>query len=243
MIGCWCIGQPRDGEALDPAIEDCNWDPELWILPERPSQIRLGFFWYIAKRGREQLEHESAWSCVVRLDNAEHQGVPLPSDFAPEVAAVLEADAKDQGAVSADLSGSVCRQYSNDASQPGAPDQDIPPDADHAAPEEPLQEPAPERDTTSGGDATDAPRRCLCPPEDWRANRERALANNCPYWIQHVADAASVLLRHAYELSIGAECRFAGYRSQTGSPEPTEETDLTECIVKFEWLFGAPARS
>ena len=66
---------------------------------------------------------------------------------------------------------------------------------------------------------------------------------NCPYWIQHVADAASVLLRHAYELSIGAECRFAGYRSQTGSPEPTEETDLTECIVKFEWLFGASARS
>ena len=106
MIGCWCIGQPRDEEELDPAIEDCNWDPDLWILPQWPSQIRLGFFWFIiAKRGRERLEHESAWSCVVRLDKAENQGVPLPSDFAPEVAAVLEADAKDQGAVSVDRTG------------------------------------------------------------------------------------------------------------------------------------------
>ena len=41
----------RDEEDLDPAIEDCNWDPDLSSLPQWPSQIRLGFFWFIAKRG------------------------------------------------------------------------------------------------------------------------------------------------------------------------------------------------
>ena len=75
--------------------------PDLWTLPQRPGHIRLAFLWFIAKRGREAVEHESAWSCVMRLDKAEEQGVPLPSDFAPQVAAVLEADAKDEGALPA----------------------------------------------------------------------------------------------------------------------------------------------
>ena len=129
------------------------------------------------------------------------------------------------------------------ASQLGAPIQTSASDADGATPEEALRELAPDSDTRSIDKQGDAHERCLCPPEDWLANRERALANGCPAWIQHVADAASVLLCHAYELSRGVECRFAGYQSQTGNPEPKEDTDLTECVIKFDWLFGAPGCS
>ena len=67
----------------------------------------------------------------------------------------------------------------------------------------------------------------------------RALANNCPARIQHIADAASIRLLHAYELSSGVECRFVGYQSETGDPEPNEDTDLTECVVKFDWFVDA----
>ena len=100
VVGCMCIGQPRDEEEPIPQLDACIGNPDLWTLPQRPDRIRLAFVWYIAKRGWEALEHESAWSCVVRLDNAEKRGVPLPSDFAPEVAVVIEADAKDKGSFS-----------------------------------------------------------------------------------------------------------------------------------------------
>ena len=115
-------------------------------------------------------------------------------------------------------------------------------DGDAAAPQEAPEELAPESDAGSGGQEGKALRaawQCRCPRGDWRTNRERALANNCPAWMQHVADAASVLLRHSYELSSGIECRFAGYQSQTGNLEPTEDTELTECVVKFDWLVEA----
>ena len=95
VVGCMCIGLPRDEEEPIPQLDACIGNPDLWTLPQRPDRIRLAFVWYIAKRGWEALEHESAWSCVVRLDNAEKRGV------APEVAAVIEADAKDKGALPA----------------------------------------------------------------------------------------------------------------------------------------------
>ena len=101
VVGCMCIGQPRDEEEPIPQLDACIGNPDLWTLPQRPDRIRLAFVWYIAKRGWEALEHESAWSCVVRLCDAERRGVPLPSDFAPDVAAVIEADAKDKGALPA----------------------------------------------------------------------------------------------------------------------------------------------
>ena len=111
VIGCMCEGQPRNEEEPIPQYEDIRRHPDLWTLPQWPSQIRLAFLWFIAKRGRETVEHESAWSCVVRLDLAEQRGVPLPSDFAPQVAAVLEADAKDKGGLPADrlyLASQLC---------------------------------------------------------------------------------------------------------------------------------------
>ena len=100
VVGCSCIGQPRDEEEPVPQLDECIRDPDLWALPQRPDRIRLAFLWYIAKRGKEAWGHKLAWSCVVRLDNAEKRGVPLPSDFAPEVAVVIEADAKDKGSLS-----------------------------------------------------------------------------------------------------------------------------------------------
>ena len=77
-------------------------------------------------------------------------------------------------------------------------------DADEAAPQEAREELAPESDAGSGGQEGKALRaawQCLCPRGDWRTNRERALANKCPAWIQHVADAAPVLLCHLYEIA------------------------------------------
>ena len=81
-----------------PQVDECIRDPDLWALPQRPDRIRLAFLWYIFKRGQEDLGHELAWSCVVRLDHAEERGVPLPADFAPDVAAAMEAGAKEKGA-------------------------------------------------------------------------------------------------------------------------------------------------
>ena len=100
VVGSMCIRQPCDEEEPIPQLDACIGNPDLWTLPQRPDRIRLAFVWYIAKRGWEALEHESAWSCVVALDDAERKGVPLPSDFAPEVAVVIEADAKDKGSFS-----------------------------------------------------------------------------------------------------------------------------------------------
>ena len=101
-------------------------------------------------------------------------------------------------------------------------------DAGETAPKVLTEEAVPERDPTAGEQEGKPARwgwQCLCPRGDWQTNRERALANNCPAWIQHVADAASVLLLHSYELSGGIECRFAGYQSHAGNPKPTEDTD------------------
>ena len=98
VVGCACIGQPRDEEEPVPQVDECIRDPDLWVLPQRPDRIRLAFLWYIFKRGQEDWRHELAWSCVVRLDNAEERGVPLPADFAPDVAAAMEAGAEEKGA-------------------------------------------------------------------------------------------------------------------------------------------------
>ena len=111
VIGCMCMGQPLDEEEPIPQLEGCKRHPDLWTLPQRPSHIGLAFAWFIAKRGRETVEYEAAWSCVVHLHHAEQRGVPLPSDFAPQVAAVLEADAKSKGALPADrlrLASQLC---------------------------------------------------------------------------------------------------------------------------------------
>ena len=74
---------------------------------------------------------------------------------------------------------------------------------------------------------------CLSPRVDGRANRERAAANDCPCWIQYVADAAAALLRHSYELSSATECRFVEYRGRSDGRAMREEDVSSEDVVVF----------
>ena len=103
-------------------------------------------------------------------------------------------------------------------------------------------EAAPQSSATSSGGQQGGAWQCLCPRGDWRANWERAWANDCPFWIQHVADAAATLLRHSYELSGGIGCRFAGYRNQADGQELTEEDVTSQSVVVFDWKHGALQR-
>ena len=89
-ISCICIGQPRVDDRPSPYPEECEPNPKHWLLPERPSHIRLAFRWEIFE-GRPTTATEAA-SCVVWLNNAEKQGVPLPSGWEPKVAALLDGD-------------------------------------------------------------------------------------------------------------------------------------------------------
>ena len=95
-ISCVCIGQPRVDDKPSPYPEDCEPNAERWILPDRPSQVRLAFKWEILE-GPSALAIEAA-SCVVRLDNAEQRGVPLPAGWGPKVADLLDGSTQAAGA-------------------------------------------------------------------------------------------------------------------------------------------------
>ena len=71
-----------------PHPEERESNPKHWLLPERPSHIRLAFKWEIFEGGSTTATE--AASCVVRLDNAEKQGVPLPAGWGPKVADLLD---------------------------------------------------------------------------------------------------------------------------------------------------------
>ncbi len=101
LIECMCIGQPHDDGELAPLFEECTQSEDLWKLPQQGDQIRLAFLWHIVQGRRV----EGADSCVVRLDNAERRGVPLPPDLAPMVADLIDAGAQDKGALQA---GQLC---------------------------------------------------------------------------------------------------------------------------------------
>ena len=87
-ISCICIGQPRVDDRPSPYPEECEPNPKHWLLPQRPSHIRLTFKWEIIE-GCSVSATEAA-TCVVRLDKAEQQGVPLPAEWGPKVAALLD---------------------------------------------------------------------------------------------------------------------------------------------------------
>ena len=105
LIDCMCIGQPHDDEEPAPLLEECTQRPELWKLPPKVGRIRLAFLWHIIKGHRV----DGADSCVVRLDDAERQGVPLPPDLAPMVAEMIDSGAKDEGALPASQASLVGR--------------------------------------------------------------------------------------------------------------------------------------
>ena len=81
-ISCVCIGQPRVAGEPSPYPEECEPNPKHWLLPKRPSQIRLAFKWEIFK-GCSTTATEAA-SCVVWLNKAEQHGVPLPAGWGGE---------------------------------------------------------------------------------------------------------------------------------------------------------------
>ena len=105
LVDCMCIGQPHDDQEPAPLLEECTQNPDLWKLPPVGSQIRLAFLWHIIKGHRV----DGADSCVVRLQDAERQGVPLPPDLAPMVAELLDSGATDEGALSASQASLVGR--------------------------------------------------------------------------------------------------------------------------------------
>ena len=87
-ISCVCIGQPLADDKPSPNAEECEPNAERWKLPGRPSHMRLAFKWEILE-GPTASVNETA-SCVVRLNNAARQGVPLPAGWGPKVAALLD---------------------------------------------------------------------------------------------------------------------------------------------------------
>ena len=94
-ISCVCIGQPRVDDQPSPYPEDCEPNAERWILPDRPSQVRLAFHWELLE-GPSVSAIEAA-SCVVRLNDAVQRGVPLPAGWGPKVAALLDGSAQAAG--------------------------------------------------------------------------------------------------------------------------------------------------
>ena len=96
-ISCVCIGQPLVDDKPSPYPEECEPNAGRWIIPkdERPSQIRLAFKWEILE-GPSASAIESA-TCVVHLNKAVQQGVPLPAGWGPKVAALLDGSAQAAG--------------------------------------------------------------------------------------------------------------------------------------------------
>ena len=104
-INCFCIGQPHDDEEPAPLLEECTQKPDLWKLPPQSGQVRLAFLWHIMIGHRV----EEADSCVVRLEDAERRGVPLPPLLAPMVTELLDARSHEKGAL---LAGQPCLMVS-----------------------------------------------------------------------------------------------------------------------------------
>ncbi len=94
-ISCICIGQPLVDDRLSPYPEECEPNAERWILPDRPSHIRLAFKWEIFEGGT--LSATETASCVVYLKNAEKRGVPLPTGWGPKVADLLDGSLQSAG--------------------------------------------------------------------------------------------------------------------------------------------------
>ena len=92
---CDCIGQPRSETEPSPEFYECVQNFELWNPPLCSSKIRLAFTWKLFEQG-ETLATE-AETCVVRLDDAERRGVPVPTDFAQALAAWIGAGNDHQG--------------------------------------------------------------------------------------------------------------------------------------------------
>ena len=99
---CNCIGKPYNEEEPSPMPQECDRNPERWVVPQDATKVRLAFEWDIIEDG-EVLATESA-SRDVRLDDAEKQGVPLPKGWTLEAAPPSDSNTEAKGALCASSS-------------------------------------------------------------------------------------------------------------------------------------------
>ena len=85
-VYCTLVGQLRVERDDWPRLSDCERDPHLWQLPDWVDRVRLLFKWDIIEDGRVTDSDNS----VVTLNDAEQQGVPLPKDWGPLIAALAD---------------------------------------------------------------------------------------------------------------------------------------------------------
>ena len=95
MILCSLAGQPRNAGETPLLLDDIESNPELWVLPAWATHARLAFKWEITEGGNAQ--PRKCGFCVISLKKAEQRGVPLPTGWAPEVAALIDIDALNHG--------------------------------------------------------------------------------------------------------------------------------------------------
>ncbi len=95
-VVCECIGQPHSEAEPSPLVDECVRNIDLWRLPPCAERIRLAFLWEIIAQG--DTIATKGGCCVVRLDHAERQGVPLPLELVPHVEAVTEVGGEHNGA-------------------------------------------------------------------------------------------------------------------------------------------------
>ena len=84
-VYCTFVGQVRVERDDWPRLSDAEPDEQRWDLPGWVDRIRLLFKWDIIEHGRVTESDNS----VVTLNNAGQHGVPLPTDWAPLIAALV----------------------------------------------------------------------------------------------------------------------------------------------------------
>ena len=92
-VYCTLVGQLRVERDDWPRLSDCERDPHRWQLPDWVDRVRLLFMWDIIEHGRVTDSDNS----VVTLNDAEQQGVPLPKDWGPLIAALADPVAAPKG--------------------------------------------------------------------------------------------------------------------------------------------------
>ena len=95
-VRCTFAGQPRDQYYESFAATDCVADPQVWIIPRWADRIRLAFKWDIFEEG-SVIPTESD-NVIVSLKDAEQQGVPLPTSWAPLLEELADSVSKSKGA-------------------------------------------------------------------------------------------------------------------------------------------------
>ena len=71
-------------------------DPQVWIIPRWADRIRLAFRWDIFEE--DSVIPTDSDNVIVSLNDAEQQGVPLPTSWAPLLEELADSVSKAKGA-------------------------------------------------------------------------------------------------------------------------------------------------